>query len=167
MHMQLRIDIAAAYDPKIHETGGEGDATREAYGRLITELGNAENESLGIELDYRYRESPIVCGEDNEPPQDMLRCIPSTWPGARAPHLFLTDGTALYDRLGPWFTLLRFVDADVAPLERAAVARGVPLAVVDIRDAHAHSVYERDLVLVRPDNHAAWRGNAMPDDRSR
>jgi len=47
---------------------------------------------------------------------------------------------------------------------RAAAERGVPLRVVDIRDAKARALYARDLVLVRPDQHVAWRGNAVPDD---
>jgi len=40
----------------------------------------------------------------------------------------------------------------------------VPLTVVDIRDAHVRSIYERDFVLVRPDQHVAWRGDEMPSD---
>jgi hypothetical protein len=40
----------------------------------------------------------------------------------------------------------------------------VPLDVVDVRDAHAHALYERDLVLIRPDQHVAWRGNREPAD---
>ncbi|WP_373283141.1 aromatic-ring hydroxylase C-terminal domain-containing protein [Nocardia vinacea] len=39
-----------------------------------------------------------------------------------------------------------------------------PLDVVDIRDDHARALYERDLVLIRPDQHVAWRGNAAPTD---
>jgi hypothetical protein len=38
----------------------------------------------------------------------------------------------------------------------------MPLAVLNIEDAHAHSLYGRNLVLVRPDQHIAWRGNAEP-----
>ncbi|MFE9323402.1 hypothetical protein ACIHDR_40560 [Nocardia sp. NPDC052278] len=35
---------------------------------------------------------------------------------------------------------------------------------IDIRDDHARALYERDLVLIRPDQHVAWRGNAAPTD---
>jgi len=38
------------------------------------------------------------------------------------------------------------------------------MSVVDIRDAHAREVYERNFVLVRPDQHVAWRGDRMPAD---
>jgi hypothetical protein len=39
----------------------------------------------------------------------------------------------------------------------------MPLKVVDIRDDHARALYQRDLVLVRPDHHVAWRGDTVPD----
>ena len=162
--MGVRLKIAEAYDPKTHEDSAEGAAAREAAGKLIVELGNAENEAFGIELGYRYRGSPIVCGEDNEPEWRLLDYVPSTWPGVRAPHVFLEDGSAMFDHFGPGFTLLRFGEHSAAPLVEAAASRGVPLKVVDIRDSKARSIYERDFVLIRPDQHVAWRGDAMPAD---
>ena len=44
----------------------------------------------------------------------------------------------------------------------AAAARGVPLQVVDICHAAAAEAYGKRLVLVRPDGHVAWRGDAEP-----
>ena len=82
---------------------------------------------------------------------------PSTWPGARPPSLFLKDGRAIFDLFGAGFTLLRFADIDVAPIVAAAADLGVPLDVVDLRDSHACHLYQRDLVLIRPDQHVAWR----------
>lgn len=163
-HMQVRFKINDAYDPLIHEDSAEGAAARERYGKLISDLGNAENEALGIELGYRYRASPIICHEGDEPEWRFLDYVPSTWPGVRAPHLFLENGTAIFDLFGPWFTLLTFVDGDVTAFAGAARERGVPFDVVNIREAHARSIYERDFVLIRPDQHVAWRGNALPAD---
>jgi 2-polyprenyl-6-methoxyphenol hydroxylase-like FAD-dependent oxidoreductase len=163
-HMQIRFEIANAYDPVIHEATPEGRAAREKYGDLIASLGNLENEARGVELGYRYRGSPIICSEGDEPEWDARRYVPSTWPGARAPHVFLTDGTAIFDHFGPWFTLVRFTEAEAEPLLAAARQRGVPVKLLDVRDGHARAIYERDLVLVRPDQHVAWRGNAMPED---
>jgi 2-polyprenyl-6-methoxyphenol hydroxylase-like FAD-dependent oxidoreductase len=163
-HMGVRIRIAEAYSPKIHEEGSDGAAARAGLGDLIIELGNAENEALGLELGYRYRGSPIIWGEENEPEWRMLDYVPSSWPGVRAPHLFLNDGTAIFDRFGRDFTLLRFRDGSAAPLVEAANRRGVPLMVVDIPDDEARRIYERDFVLIRPDQHVAWRGNNIPDD---
>lgn len=161
-HMEIRFQIAQSYDPRIHLDTSEGAAARDSLATLIEKLGNAENSALGIELGYRYRNSPIICGEADEPEWRLLDYVPSTWPGVRAPHVFLEDGTAIFDRFGPWFTLVRFTDADAKPIEDAARLRGVPLTILDIRDDNAHRIYERDLVLIRPDQHVAWRGNTMP-----
>ena len=85
---------------------------------------------------------------------------PTTAPGARLPSVFLQDGSALYDRLGPWFTLLRFGDADPSALIDAAP---VPIETVVVADPDVAPIYEAKLVLVRPDTHVAWRGNRCDD----
>jgi hypothetical protein len=53
---------------------------------------------------------------------------------------------------------------DAAPLVKAASERQVPLSVHDIRNEEAAALYERRLVLVRPDRHVAWRGDVVPAD---
>ena len=52
-------------------------------------------------------------------------------------------------------------------IEQAARARNVPFEVLDIPHADARDLYERDLVLVRPDQYVAWRGNSPPPDPDR
>jgi hypothetical protein len=64
--------------------------------------------------------------------------------------------------MGPEFTLLRFdPDVDVAGLELAARDRGLPLKVLDVAQP-AGGPYQEALVLSRPDQHVAWRGNRPP-----
>jgi hypothetical protein len=93
----------------------------------------------------------------------MDRFAQSTVPGCRTPHVWLEDGRSLYDALGAGFTLLRLdPSVAVAGIEAAAAKRGVPLKLVDIRAADA--VYDRKLVLSRPDGHVAWRGDSAPPD---
>ena len=87
----------------------------------------------------------------------------STVPGCRAPHLWLSDGRSLYDALGTDYTLIRLdPTVRVAGMVEAAARRSVPLAVLDVDAADARVLYARKLVLVRPDQHVAWRGNAEP-----
>jgi 2-polyprenyl-6-methoxyphenol hydroxylase-like FAD-dependent oxidoreductase len=143
-HTGVRLAIAELY-----QTERDPDAL--AHG--IAALGNAENESWGIEFGYRYD------GVEGHP----VVYEPTTAPGARLPSTFLADGSALYDRLGPWFTLLRFGDADPSPLIDAAP---VPLETVIVDDPSIAPIYQAKLVLVRPDTHVAWRGNDCTDGRA-
>jgi len=86
-------------------------------------------------------------------------------PGCRTPHLWCKDGSSLYDAMGPEFTLLRMDSAvNVAPLEHAARKRGVPLRVLDIERPSSAIFYGGGLVLSRPDQHVAWRGDTLPAD---
>ena len=68
--------------------------------------------------------------------------------------------SALVDR-----TLTATGDApDMAPLLQAAQARGVPLRVEALRDPAIARLYQRPLVLVRPDGHVGWRSRSGPAD---
>jgi hypothetical protein len=131
----------------------------------IAALGNAENESYGIELGYAYPRSPIVCAEtDAEISDDPVRYVPTAAPGARLPSILLADGSALFDRLGPWFTLIAFGAAPDAELVTAAMRRGMPLEVVRIDQPGLQHIYRAPQLLVRPDQHVAWRGRNAGDD---
>jgi hypothetical protein len=87
----------------------------------------------------------------------------STVPGCRLPHFWLEGRRSLYDALGADYTLLR-LDPGVRGdgIIEAAARRGVPLAVLDVGTSEAHELYRRKLVLVRPDQHVAWRGDREP-----
>jgi hypothetical protein len=78
----------------------------------------------------------------------------------------LADGRSTLDLYGRGFVLARFGrDApDAAVFEDAARARGVPLRTVTIDEPEAGEIYQRSLVLVRPDGHVAWRGDEPPRD---
>jgi hypothetical protein len=142
-------------------------SSREDMGRAFDAEQRKVTEILGIEAGYRYVGSPVVCSEDGDGPDpDNRAYVPTTWPGFRLPHVWLDDGSALHDRLGFGYTLLQLgrAPADTALLERELRATGAPLDVVRVPDARAREIYERDLVLVRPDLHVAWRGDAPPAD---
>ena len=120
----------------------------------------------GLNFGAYYDASPIIAYDGGaHPPYTMSAFTPSTVPGCRTPHVWLPDGRSLYDAMGPHFTLLR-CDAtlDVARLREAARRRGVPLEVLDLPPGPGMEVYDRALVLSRPDQHVAWRGDALPPD---
>jgi len=89
----------------------------------------------------------------------------TTLPGARPPAVRLPDGDQLFDRLGPQFTLVDLSD-DVSgtSLVASARARGIPMAHLTVADAAVRAAWESRLVLVRPDQHIAWRTDDPPPD---
>ena len=95
--------------------------------------------------------------------------MPTTWPGARLPHVWIRPGEPVHDRIPDGYTLLRLgkAQADVAPLARAFAALGAPFGVLDVREGTARAVCGFDYLLVRPDLHVVWRGNSPPDDPER
>ena len=162
-HVDVRTKIAQAYSPLLHEDNDAGAQARAEIGQYILDLTNIENECWGVQHGYRYSDSPIVCDDDGTPPEfDPLSYSPTSWPGMRPPHLFLDDGTPIFESFGTGFTLMRFADHDTTALEAAAQQRGLPLKIVDIRERKARELWERDLVIVRPDMMVAWRGAHPP-----
>lgn len=159
-HMDVRIQIAQVLMSGL----SAATANYAEIGRAIAHLGNRKNEYWGIEYGYRYHGSPVIAAEPDEPPFDPARYIATTWPGARLPHVFLPDGTALYDHLGPDFTLIAFDGADSGPVEQAARECGLPLRAFRAPLSGLREIYERRLLLVRPDHHVAWRGDDPPND---
>ncbi len=155
-----------AVPPEIEAPGPEGDRVREAVGRRAYELNVQQYCCAGLNFGYFYDRSPIIAYDGETPPAySMAEYTPSTVPGARLPHLWLADGRSLYDALGPDYTLLRFDAAiEVAPLVAAAAAQRVPLALLNVVSPEAAALYRRKLVLARPDQHVAWRGDAPPAD---
>ena len=125
---------------------------------------------IGAELGYRYANSPIIAPEAGEPPaDDPLKYVPTSWPGARLPHVWLADGAALHDRVGDGYTLLCLGrdKAGADALARGFAAYNAPFTALTINDSHARGIYGYDLLLLRPDLHVVWRGNRLPDDAAK
>jgi hypothetical protein len=157
----------AFYRPEIRERTAAGAALREALARVADVEQHKATEMIGAELGYRYVGSPLIASESGEAPEhDFMTYVPTTWPGARLPHVWLSDGSAMQDRIGygHGYTLLRLGGkwADTSALQRAFAAIGAPLQVLDIADERPRDVYGYDLFLLRPDMHVVWRGNEAP-----
>ena len=153
-------------EPALLEETAAGAAARARLGPLVRHALSEEWDSMGIHLGYSYAGSPIVVPDGSAAPDDDAVLYRQTArPGARAPHAWLADGRSTLDLFGRGFVLLAFdAAADPAPLLQAAARRGVPLALERIDDPAVARLYERRLVLVRPDGHVAWRGDTVPAD---
>src|SRR5271166_599718 len=163
-HGETRRDIASVYHDGLTTPGPDGEMARAEAGRRIASFGNAENESYGIEYGYAYGESPVICAElGTDIPSDPLRYVPTTFPGVRMPSMVLADQTPIYDRLGLWFTLVCVGTPPSVTLVEVASQSGVPLDVLRLDEPDLIAVYGRRLMLVRPDQHIAWRGAACDD----
>jgi 2-polyprenyl-6-methoxyphenol hydroxylase-like FAD-dependent oxidoreductase len=162
-----KIDMVMGETPEtIDRPDAEGAAERAALSRKILWLARQFN-SAGTHLGYRYVDSPIVIPDGApEPPDDPGQLVPSTWPGSRAPHAWMADGRSTLDLLGRDFVVLRFGAAKPGDdaVEAAARAAGVPVRVKEVDDPEIASLYQRRLVIVRPDGHVGWRGDDPPAD---
>ena len=153
--------------PMLEDSGPVGEATRREVGDIILATKIREFRTLGVVLGMRYENSPIIVPDGSEPPPEhFMLYVPSAHPGCLAPHLWLADGSSLYDHFGEGFTLLVTAGdpADTGPLAAAATARGLPLRVLTPGDARLRARYAARFALIRPDQHVAWRGDALPAD---
>jgi 2,4-dichlorophenol 6-monooxygenase len=152
--------------------------------REAIELKNYEFNAHGVEMNHRYQSAAVVADGTHEPPftrDPELYYHPTTWPGARLPHVWLEhEGVrvsnhdlagkgrfALFTGIGgdAWVDAARDVSARTG-VEIAAYVIGPGRDTLDTYDdwARAREVQENGAILVRPDCHVAWRSNALADD---
>ena len=153
------------YRPDIREATAAGQATRDNLVQVAATEQPKSNEMIGAELGYRYVGSPVIWDEPGGPEHLFREYVPTTWPGARLPHVWIGH-TPIQDLIGDAYTLLRLggTGVDTAGLERAIRALGAPLDTLTVDAPAARDLYGHDLLLLRPDMHVAWRGNAAPSD---
>jgi 2-polyprenyl-6-methoxyphenol hydroxylase-like FAD-dependent oxidoreductase len=150
---------------EIHDATPEGEAARREVGAILVEENRKSWQPVGVHLGYIYNASPIVVPDGTARPEDdTVGYVPTTFPGARAPHAWLTPDVSTLDLFGKGFALLAFADDSTAAFENAAKAVGLPLTVHRIASPEVEVIYGRRFVLVRPDGHVAWRGDRLPDD---
>jgi 2-polyprenyl-6-methoxyphenol hydroxylase-like FAD-dependent oxidoreductase len=145
----------------------EGARLRRAIGDAIrAERFDREYVMEGVPLGYRLEGSPIVVPDGTPaPPFEVMTYRPTARPGHRAPHAWIDHERSTIDLYGAGYTLVRFDPrVPTAALQTAARERGVPLAVIDVANGAIARLYERALVLVRPDGFVAWRGDTVPSD---
>lgn len=161
----------------------EGAAQREELRKAI-ELKDYEFNAHGVELGQRYSSSAVIADGTPEPAYERdheLYYHPTTWPGARIPHCWLTRGTdtvSTLDVVGKGrFTLLTGIggDAWVKAAQSVSEQLGVPIEPYVIGPgrelddlygdwARVREIPDDGCLLVRPDAHIAYRSFEQPDD---
>jgi 2-polyprenyl-6-methoxyphenol hydroxylase-like FAD-dependent oxidoreductase len=151
----------------IRDPSPEGNRARQIIGDEILRERTKVFISDGLVLGYRYESSPVIVPDGTPAPTESVsQYTPTSRPGSRAPHAWLEEGRSTLDLFGSDFVLLAFggAAAEASSITSAAHSRDVPLKTVAIDDPAIAKLYERRLVLVRPDGQVAWRGDAPPKD---
>lgn len=169
VHMRVHMEVAKLINGSVRQLDTDTEDAK-ALRKLVQahyEKNDGENTDFGIEMGYRYKSDIIIPDESKEPPWTPSEYIPTTFPGSRAPHVFLRNGRSIIDEFGPYYTLIDFStsqNSDAGLLTDAAWRTRVPLKHVRLPDEpNVHHVYERRFVLVRPDGHVAWRADEVAD----
>jgi 2,4-dichlorophenol 6-monooxygenase len=127
---------------------------------------------LGLQLGYVYDEGALAReGEPPAPITDPSAFEPKGEVGARLPHGWLADGRSTLDLVeADGMTLLSFgahdrwadaIGASLVPVRHVRV--GVDIRVGDGWQALCRLGHDGAL-LVRPDQHIAWRSGTLPND---
>ena len=152
-------------DPDLWSDGVEGELARRRAAPVLRAINMDQFAPEGLNFGYFYDSSPIISYDQAKAPEYHMGSVtPSTVPGCRMPH-FSVRGQPILDLLSLGYTLIRFDDrVDVAPLVLAARRSGLPLELVDCPWPTEKAVFETALLIVRSDQHVAWRSNEIPDD---
>jgi 2-polyprenyl-6-methoxyphenol hydroxylase-like FAD-dependent oxidoreductase len=157
-------------EPAISDDSAEGERARRRFAEALRGRRGGGNERLheSVKLGYCYENSPVIWFENDDAVSGLKSAgiVTRCRAGTRAPHAWIANGKSTLDLFDGGFVLLRFGERpiEVGPLVGAASERKVPLKTIDVKDPKVSELYERKLVLVRPDGHVAWRGDGCPED---
>jgi hypothetical protein len=165
-HAQGAIQERTSLPAELEADTPAGAEARTVVGKAAYALNVQQFACAGLNYGYYYDSSPLIAYDgEQQPAYTMYDYTPSTVPGCRTPHLWLRDGRSLYDAMGLGYTLLRFDrSVSVVTLQQAAALRQVPLTVLDVDAQELPQAYRHKLLLSRPDQHVAWRGDSLPED---
>ena len=157
---------ACPVDSHITDKGPVGDLSRRTATDYLKDVAYMEFQTLGIQLGASYFGSPVVVSDGSPAPTDApTRYEPSSRPGGRLPHLWVAKNRSTLDEVGPGLTLFIIGTTTRADVwQQAAQEIGAPFKTIDLASPEAVALYGRCLLLVRPDQHIAWRGDTAPED---
>ena len=162
VHLHYSEKCRALGDVAMVSEGEEAVELQEYIKNYVAQH-DGENRDIGLEMDCRLQDSPIIVNEEGtqHAPWQSQAYTPSTVPGSRAPHVFLSDGRmSIYDSLGDDFTVVDFSSTGNTSCEMQELARQSHLPLIRLHlpnEAHVRLIWERDVVLVRPDHFVVWR----------
>jgi len=179
--------IKASMDARC-DAGEAGAKQREALRQAIA-FKKYEFDAHGVEMNQRYTSDAIVTDGQPEPPfktDKELHYQPTTWPGARLPHVWVFDGDtggegSTLDLCGKGaFTLLTGIGGEAweAAVKEISDHFKLPItfrligprqAFVDHTGdwARIREVEDGGCLLVRPDHHVAWRSTTLTGEPSK
>lgn len=187
------LGMAEGVEPEVmrENLGARCDSTpdaerqREAIREAIA-FKKYEFDAHGVDMNQRYRSDAVETDGQIEPAFELdaeLHYQPTTWPGARIPHVWVFErdsGAKLstLDLCGRGrFTLITGIGGEAWEEAAATVGKEIGLeirvhvigprhAVVDHSGdwARAREIADSGCVLVRPDHHVAWRAEALGAD---
>lgn len=176
--MQRNLEARCDATPEAEK---QRDAIREAIA-----FKKYEFDAHGVEMNQRYRSDAIETDGQIEPAFELdaeLHYQPTTWPGARMPHVWLFDHGSgekhstldlcgqgrftLFTGIGgeAWEKAAQLVGGEFGLKLRVQLI-GPRRAIEDLTGdwARARKITDSGCILVRPDQHVAWRAEAMTDD---
>ena len=175
--------IQASMDARC-DSSPEAEKQRAALREAIA-FKKYEFDAHGVEMNQRYRSNAVVTDDQMEPAFELdpdLHYQPTTWPGARLPHVWLFDEAGEQHSTldlagGGRFSLFTGIggEAWAAAADKVSADLGIDIAVhvsgprrrwLDHTGdwARASEIGDSGCILVRPDQHVCWRIDEMAAD---
>ena len=187
------LGMAAGVDPEVMQKNLEArcNATEDAEKqraaiRDAIAFKKYEFDAHGVEMNQRYQSRAIETDGQIEPAFEMdaeLHYQPTTWPGARIPHVWLFEHEtgnkrSTLDLCGKGtFTIFTGIGGEGWQEAAKTVSAEMDLPITvrligprrDIEDltgdwARAREISDSGCILVRPDQHVAWRAEDLSAD---
>ena len=149
-------------DPALEAATTEGAHARSVAADYLNGHVRREFNIPGVTFGGRYKQSPIIVSDGTHAPEDAANTYtPSACPGGRPPHAWMADGSSLFDSFNFEWTLLVLgeASADFSIFCEVAAKYQLDLKVVRHSSNELAQLYEATLILIRPDQMVAWRGN--------
>jgi 2-polyprenyl-6-methoxyphenol hydroxylase-like FAD-dependent oxidoreductase len=146
---------------ELEDSSPQGEQARAVASDYLNGHVRREFNIPGVTFGGRYDSSPLIVGDGTTAPPDSANSYtPCATPGGRPPHAWLPDGRSLFDTFHTEWTLLVLGQngADTSAFESVAAPNGMDLKVVHQPSSEILALYEAPMVLIRPDQIVAWRG---------